>query len=889
MLVSEAFDLTEAPPERIQELWCEIHDRVRVSGSPECAEDVVQEAFLAALRHPPREKISMRGWLTVVARNISIRGLKRDRNREQREREAALARRDRMDTANDHSTEIASVSRALERLPEPYRGVLCLRYLEGVSIEEIALRSGRTPSTVRSQIMRGLDRMRQMLPGPKRRSGTRGLLFLPVLSDWAARLRRSPGLHAAACAAGVVVLVVLLRDGVAARHAVTAGTPAVVASAPGPADSLGVPPGIPSTRQEITQWSHLERWSEEPAGEWAFAFEGRVVDATGRPLAGVPVLAASRGEELGRVLTHSDDVGHYRIAGIDGREWVWADDGTRAPSSKHMIATVDPDRGLTLSLGAEPGTRVFLIDADGLPLAGADVRILGEKDFSRGAQIDAQGTFELAPPARELRTGPDGSFLMGLIRKQATLLLVRAAGQASCLRRVRFDEVPASFEIRLPRPATLSGILLDEGRPVADATLRLGLGPSMPALEVRTDTNGAFRFELVPPGPNELVLTGEPRSDLASLSASSLLAAGERREARLQLSTDCTLRGVVTSNGCPAENHVVQLERLNGGMVQDVRSRRTDARGAYAFPSCSRDSSYAVRVLGRDGRVVDSFRCDGLGKQVPELRGDGALGFARLSGRIESREAGDRAIFAEIWNPSVGNQWLSRVDAETGEFTFQDVLPNDYILRAWTRRGGAFELETLRGLRPRENRRLDPFLLGESGTLFVQIRRPGIAVSEIGVAVSVPSIDSSTPRTRRWLERAGDDEFKVSLPPGEYDYWVFTDDRVRELRKAVVEPGGTTIDLVDVPEAIDVQFDLRAPRELGSSVQFKLRVQADRIHVLQLARAPGSWELHGLLPVGASRIDVTTSAGLRGVWTASDRPVCAGDILRIDLEEAEKR
>lgn len=55
---------------------------------------------------------------------------------------------------------------ALRRLAPKHRAVLVLRYLEDLSDEEIADVLGCRPSTVRSQITRALQRLRQMCPDP---------------------------------------------------------------------------------------------------------------------------------------------------------------------------------------------------------------------------------------------------------------------------------------------------------------------------------------------------------------------------------------------------------------------------------------------------------------------------------------------------------------------------------------------------------------------------------------------------------------------------------------------------------------------------------------------------------------------------------------------------
>jgi RNA polymerase sigma factor (sigma-70 family) len=53
---------------------------------------------------------------------------------------------------------------ALYRLAPKYRAVLVLRYLEDLSDDEIAEVLGCRPSTVRSQAVRAIDRLRTLCP-----------------------------------------------------------------------------------------------------------------------------------------------------------------------------------------------------------------------------------------------------------------------------------------------------------------------------------------------------------------------------------------------------------------------------------------------------------------------------------------------------------------------------------------------------------------------------------------------------------------------------------------------------------------------------------------------------------------------------------------------------
>lgn len=62
---------------------------------------------------------------------------------------------------NEHD---AIVTAALSRLPDRFRVPIVLRYIEGLSYEDIALVIGRTPSTTRSRVFYGLKKLGALLP-----------------------------------------------------------------------------------------------------------------------------------------------------------------------------------------------------------------------------------------------------------------------------------------------------------------------------------------------------------------------------------------------------------------------------------------------------------------------------------------------------------------------------------------------------------------------------------------------------------------------------------------------------------------------------------------------------------------------------------------------------
>jgi len=127
------------------------------------ADDVVQEAWLAALRRP-QEVRDLRPWLVGVVRNLVRRDKRASARREAREQQVGEPSPTRK-PADVLETEEARrrLVDALLALDEPYRTPLLLRYYDDLPPREIARRLGVPGSTVRTRIQRGLEQLRQKL------------------------------------------------------------------------------------------------------------------------------------------------------------------------------------------------------------------------------------------------------------------------------------------------------------------------------------------------------------------------------------------------------------------------------------------------------------------------------------------------------------------------------------------------------------------------------------------------------------------------------------------------------------------------------------------------------------------------------------------------------
>jgi RNA polymerase sigma-70 factor (ECF subfamily) len=155
---------------------------LRLSGSPDEAEDLVQDTFLRAYRAWDQytRGTRARSWLFAICRNVFIRRVNRSKRHDEIVRENA-GRPDRSGAAtpsdapwmsgshSDPETDFfdsivdREVVEAVEALPEEYRSVVILSDVEGLPYAEIAEVMDLPVGTVKSRLFRGRRRLREAL------------------------------------------------------------------------------------------------------------------------------------------------------------------------------------------------------------------------------------------------------------------------------------------------------------------------------------------------------------------------------------------------------------------------------------------------------------------------------------------------------------------------------------------------------------------------------------------------------------------------------------------------------------------------------------------------------------------------------------------------------
>lgn len=128
----------------------------RRCGDQTLAEDTTQEVFLAvADRFRATGEVPSPAWLYRVARSRLIDHWRREARRVRKFRLIGAADADGCET--DPAEQVASAQRlkaALDRLPADHRAVLMLRYLEDLTVNEIAETIGRSRRATESLLVR---------------------------------------------------------------------------------------------------------------------------------------------------------------------------------------------------------------------------------------------------------------------------------------------------------------------------------------------------------------------------------------------------------------------------------------------------------------------------------------------------------------------------------------------------------------------------------------------------------------------------------------------------------------------------------------------------------------------------------------------------------------
>jgi len=122
-----------------------------IVGNRADAEDMVQDTFVTYAEQAPEfpDEAHEKQWLVKVVRNNSLMLVRKNKNRER-----ILSEQAEISVGRDADYGILEV---LDSIPEKYRTVLVLHYVEEYRVEEIAKVLHKSVSAVKMRLQRGRD------------------------------------------------------------------------------------------------------------------------------------------------------------------------------------------------------------------------------------------------------------------------------------------------------------------------------------------------------------------------------------------------------------------------------------------------------------------------------------------------------------------------------------------------------------------------------------------------------------------------------------------------------------------------------------------------------------------------------------------------------------
>jgi RNA polymerase sigma-70 factor (ECF subfamily) len=412
-----------------------VHDEAR-------AEDVEQETWLRALRSPPAFDAGIRAWLKRVVRSAASDANRRDVRREARE--SSSAGPEAQPSAAEIAARLETERRLVEAvgsLDEKYRLVVFLRFFEELPPRAIAKRLDCPVATVRTQVARALQQMREQLDSKHTGGRAEWLGALAPLTRVAVSATAAKAAGLAAALLCVVAAVALHAKGTSGTTPVAAGASEIAsARADAPAPVATIPATVDAGRA-----------AEPKASAPKTTIAGTVVGPLRAPIAGAEVVARPQSDGKQTRTTRTDRAGAFHFDDLVAGAWVLEARARGFTASRHWL---DLNQGEELSeqrfsLWSARDLDGEIVDDAGRPVAGAriDTPYDGRNREWPGATVtsDANGEFVLADvplhsfPVNVFAPGFPPKWLVSAPRSGEPLHVVLDAADVATLE-ARLDE-----------------------------------------------------------------------------------------------------------------------------------------------------------------------------------------------------------------------------------------------------------------------------------------------------------------------------------------------------------------------------------------------------------------------------------------------------------------
>ena len=730
---------------------------------PQGADDVAQEALIAAWQRPARG--SWRAWLAAITRNKAREARRRDARRARAESKPADESHGQspLDLAVRAETHKQLVD-AVMSLPDPYRTVIWRRYFDGASPRAIARERNVSLETIRTQLRRGRERLRTQMDATHDGDRMRwrvALLPLPAIKSelalattlgggayMGAKLKWGIGLAVAAAILTMTTLIDFSGPGTPAGKAVGEPRPLQGSIPPREAPLL-----VPTTVDAVDD--------DEPAHALAIDRDrdvhGKITNPDGQPVGGATLQIVRYPWRYNSLITdgkHNDR--------IDGPTTQSRADGTFALRTRrgafvHLLvkkegfATTEYARvsaGERVEIVLQPAVRVHVevLDPDGRTADGVHVRLfqsaLGNRSIHRVATTDESGscTFDDLPPGMPV---------------YLELHVQREGWGCPTWQHLTLPESgDDTLRVRLPRGRTLRGRVVDaeSQAPIADA--RVGMNWTLRRI-VRTDRDGRFLLH---------GWTGQ------GVHALHVAAAGYGRESAAVGNDDTYAFALRKAQRIVGEVRDAQGALLEGAWVSaqgggSMANVRTGADGAFALADLHPHRPHTVVVSAPGhGRMVWVFDPPDAGNErdvgslvlpaAREVQGRvldaqrNPLVGVRVSIRRDSASAAEHPQASEKPPDHFYGGSLERRSDDLGRFRFVDLAPGRFEIVA--QNAGGDQVQQRVHVRP--DRMPDPIelLLGVGRSVLVRtVDEDGSAMPNVIVYAEHPGTGGRSATTGR--------------------------------------------------------------------------------------------------------------------------------------------
>ena len=419
----------------------------------------------------------------------------------------------------------------------------------------------------------------------------------------------------------------------------------------------------------------------------------RVVDGEGAGVAGAEVWLSDFGSSWSGIVVGRTDAGGRLVL----RDLPVHDHALAAYAPGHAPSTQHEFRGpaewrieVELVLPGPGASLAGVVqDANGTPLAGAEVLIGGE--IPDGVEFD-DGYVYGAPP-RQATSDASGRFVVDGLAPGPLELEARAPGYGTAQAEVELaPDQTGSCTLVLPPEALVAGVARDGGgRPLAGVRVTGGARywdlnvdfAGFCGRETRTADDGSFVLRGLDAGRWPLKANGGTRGQAET---ELQLRAGEEARWDIVLTAGGVVAGVVLDErGAPLSHwHVAAADP--GEPRERLRSAYSDAAGRFRMEDCpTQRFVLALRApeeeYGDPVLVLEDFQ---VGDEALILRAmDARRPSAFIVGRLVDAD-GAPVLEVELMHfPSGGGEPLAHVPDADGRFRIGPLRPGEYWLHAW--------------------------------------------------------------------------------------------------------------------------------------------------------------------------------------------------------------